>query len=65
VNWLAACIALRVVGAVLVVLLCRGERFAQSSSQWPMIPEKMSQTFLLYKIIGAPKKITKLAPSPI
>ncbi len=34
VDWLAACIALRVVGAVLVVFLGRGVKFAQSSSQW-------------------------------
>jgi hypothetical protein len=33
VDWLAACIALRVVGAVLVVFLGRGVKFAQSSSQ--------------------------------
>ena len=34
VDWLAACIALRVVGAVLVVSFDVGVKFAQSSSQW-------------------------------
>jgi len=34
VDWLAACIALRVVGAVLAVFLGRGVKFAQSSNQW-------------------------------
>ncbi len=34
VNWLAACIALRVVGSVLVVVLLRCQKFAQLSSQW-------------------------------
>ncbi len=42
VDWLATCIALRVVGAVL------GVKFAQSSSQWEaradMVPEEISQT---------------------
>jgi hypothetical protein len=32
VDWLAACIALKVVGAVLVVFLRRWRKFAQSSS---------------------------------
>jgi hypothetical protein len=34
VDWLDACIALRVVGAVLVIFLQRWRKFAQSSSQW-------------------------------
>jgi hypothetical protein len=34
VDCLAACMALRVVGAVLVVFLRRWRKFAQSSSQW-------------------------------
>jgi hypothetical protein len=34
VDWLAACIALRMVGAVLVVSSGDGVKFAQSSSQW-------------------------------
>jgi hypothetical protein len=33
-DWLDACIALRVVGAVLVIFLQRWRKFAQSSSQW-------------------------------
>jgi hypothetical protein len=43
VDGLAACIALRIVDAVLVVFLRRGVKFAQSSSQW----EEMSQTLLI------------------
>jgi hypothetical protein len=34
VDWLAVCIALRVVGAVLVVFLGVVVKFAQFSSQW-------------------------------
>jgi hypothetical protein len=34
VDWLAACIALRVVGTVLVFFSGIGVKFAQSSSQW-------------------------------
>jgi hypothetical protein len=34
VDWLDACIALRVVGAVLVIFLQRWRKFAQSSNQW-------------------------------
>jgi hypothetical protein len=34
VDWLAACIALRVVGAVLVVFLRLDVKFAQSFIQW-------------------------------
>jgi hypothetical protein len=33
-DWLAACIALRVVAAVLVIFLGIGVKFAQASSQW-------------------------------
>jgi hypothetical protein len=62
VNWLAACIALRVVGAIgishfspalaknLYWLFSSnvGGKFAQSSSQWEerMIPEELFQTLL-------------------
>jgi hypothetical protein len=35
VDWLASCIALRVVGVVLIIFLRRWrKKFAQSSSQW-------------------------------
>ncbi len=34
VDWLAACIAQRVVGAVFVVVPRRSVKFAQSASQW-------------------------------
>jgi hypothetical protein len=34
VDWLAACISLRVFGAVLVVFLRRWRKIAQSTSQW-------------------------------
>jgi hypothetical protein len=34
VDWLDACIVLRVVGAGLVIFLKRCVKFAQSSSQW-------------------------------
>jgi hypothetical protein len=44
-DWLAACIALRVVGAVLVVSTGVGVKFSKSSSQW----EEMSQTLLTNK----------------
>ncbi len=54
VDWLAACIALRMVGAVLVVSSGVGIKFAQSSSQWEAgpIPEEMSQTLLTNKKQG-------------
>jgi hypothetical protein len=47
VIWLAACIPLRVVGAVLVV----GVKCAQSSSQWEAraAPEEIYQTLLTNK----------------
>jgi hypothetical protein len=33
-DWLAACIVLRMVGAELVIYSVVGVKFAQSSSQW-------------------------------
>ncbi len=56
VDWLAACIALGVVGAVLVVSSGISVKFAQSSSQWEqgVIPEEIpqSQTLLTNKKQG-------------
>jgi hypothetical protein len=51
VDWLAACIALRVVGTALFVFPRVGVKFAQSSSQWEAraIAEEMSQTLLTNK----------------
>jgi hypothetical protein len=48
VDWLAACIALGVAGAVFFNSSGVGVQFAQSSSQWEAkpIPEAMSQTLL-------------------
>jgi hypothetical protein len=48
VDWLAPCIALRVVGSVLVVFLLRWRKFSTTPAngkQGP-IPEEMSQTML-------------------
>jgi hypothetical protein len=54
VDWLAACIALRVIGAVFFIFLRRWRTIAQPSSQWQAkpIPEKMSQTLLINKKQG-------------
>jgi hypothetical protein len=47
-DWFDACIALGVVGAVMVVIIRRWRKFAQTSSQWEAWaePEEMSQTLL-------------------
>ncbi len=54
-DWLAACIALRVVGAMLVIYLwCRRKIctiLQQIRKQWP-IPKEMSQTLLTNKKQG-------------
>jgi hypothetical protein len=50
VDWLAACIALRVVGALSVVFLWRWRKICTISSQLEPIPEEISQTLLIYKI---------------
>jgi hypothetical protein len=55
VDWLAACIALIVVGAVFVMYPGIGVQFAQSASQWEAgepIPEEMSQNLLTNKNHG-------------
>jgi hypothetical protein len=54
VDWLAACIAQKVVGAVLVVSSDVGVKFAKSFSHGKqvMIPEEMSQTPLTNKKQG-------------
>jgi hypothetical protein len=54
VDWLSACIALRVVGAVLVVSSGVGVKLAQPSSQWEQgpIPEEIYQTLLTIKKQG-------------
>jgi hypothetical protein len=53
-DWLAACIALRVVDAVFVISSGVGVQFAKSSSQWEAKaePEEMSQTLLTNKNQG-------------
>jgi hypothetical protein len=56
-DWLDACIALRVVGAVLVVFLQRWRKFFLQSStngKQRLIPEEMSQTLLTNKKQGTP-----------
>jgi hypothetical protein len=55
VDWLAACIALRVDGAVYLLFSSGvGVQFVQSSSQWQqgLILEAMSQTLLTNKNPG-------------
>jgi hypothetical protein len=54
VDWLAACIALRVVGVVQYWSFSSGVgvKFAQSSIQWEAETEEMSQTLLTNKKQG-------------
>jgi hypothetical protein len=51
VDWLAACIAIRVVGAVIVVVPWHWRKLAQSASQWKQgpIPEEIYQMLLTNK----------------
>jgi hypothetical protein len=75
VDWLAACIVLRMVGAELVIYSGVGVKFAQSSSQWEpradtrkksanrkpgSVPEEISQTLLTNKKQGKKNTDTPL-----
>ncbi len=52
VDWLAACIALRVVGALLVVFLRHWRKICTILGKQGPVPEEMSQTLLTNKRQG-------------